>query len=191
MVYRTYITEALVCGSKANHTSDRTFLLFTREAGMLYAVAKSVREERSTQRFALQEFSYLRATLIHGKAGWRLAGVEPIAHLYARATTRAARSFLRTILLLLRRTMHGEVAHPDIFDDVTQSLMQYEEPQLVALETVLSLRILHALGYVATPAELEPLIAGTQALTSLSEMTDSRQALCREQIETALRESQL
>ena len=88
MAYQTYITEAIVCGSYDSNTSDRSFLLFAREAGMIYAHAKSVREERSKQRYALQVCSHVRVTLIRGKSGWKIAGVEPQQNLYALATTR-------------------------------------------------------------------------------------------------------
>ncbi|MEX2341217.1 MAG: recombination protein O N-terminal domain-containing protein, partial [Candidatus Paceibacterota bacterium] len=76
MSYKTYTTEAIVCGSRVNNTSDKSFLLFTKDAGMLWAAAKSVREERSRQRFALQDFSLIRASLIKGKSGWRIGSVE-------------------------------------------------------------------------------------------------------------------
>lgn len=56
MAYETYTTEALVCGTFNRNTADRSYLLFTREAGMLYADARSVREERSRQRYALRTF---------------------------------------------------------------------------------------------------------------------------------------
>ena len=88
MAYQTYITEALVCGSIDNHSADRSFLLFTREAGMVYAHAKSVREERSKQRYALQVCSHIRATLIRGKSDWKIAGVDPLQNFYAQTTTR-------------------------------------------------------------------------------------------------------
>lgn len=191
MTYRTYITEALVCGSRPNQTSDRSYLLFTREAGMLYASAKSVREERSTQRFALQEFSYLRATLIHGRAGWRLAGVEPLAHLYAVAPARAGRAFVRTILLLIRRTMHGEEPQRELFDDIVDALLHYSESDLKSLETVLSLRILHQLGYVAPPPSLAPLITAPSARGIAPTLTPQTANLCALAIEHALKESQL
>ena len=109
MAYQTYITDALVCGSMVHNTSDRSYLLFAREAGMVWALAKSVREERSKQRYALQEFSHIRATLIRGKNTWRVAGVEPHDNFYFKAANRDARNFIRSVVLLLRRVMHGEV----------------------------------------------------------------------------------
>ena len=70
MSYQTYITDAVVVGSYASNTADKSYLLFTKRAGMLYATARSVREERSKQRYALQDFSHITVTLVKGKGGW-------------------------------------------------------------------------------------------------------------------------
>ena len=150
MTYQTYITDAFVCGSRRSNTSDCSYLLFTRALGMVYASARSVREERSKQRFSLQEFSYIRVTLIQGKSEWRITGVEPRSNVFMVQRTREARAFVRNIALLLRRIMQGQVAYSDIFDDVEKA---FDIPSLGVRnyaygECALSLRILHTLGYV-------------------------------------------
>jgi recombinational DNA repair protein (RecF pathway) len=160
MAYKTYITEAIVCGSKPSLTSDRSYLLFTREAGMLYAVAKSVREERSKQRFALQEFSYIRVTLVHGKGGWRVTGAEAIKNLYAQETTREARGLLRNTLLLTRRLIQGEIAHPDIFDDLVDLFSTPILTNALPLEHIFTYRTLHTLGYIAPEVSLTRFLEG-------------------------------
>ena len=152
MAYQTYITEALVCGNWHRNTADRTILLFSREAGMVYVQAKSVREERSKQRYALQDASHIRATLIRGKAGWRVASAEPLKNFYAYGTTRESRALLRNIILLLRRVMQGETPHQDIFDDVVLVLGQQNIFPAPALEAVFSIRLLNMLGYVSPDA---------------------------------------
>ena len=124
MAYQTYITEAIVCGSFDNQTSDRLFQLFTREGGMVYAHAQSVREERSKHRYALQVCAHARVTLVHGKRGWRVTGAEPLHNFYFLTQTREARAFVRNILLLLRRVVQGETAHEKIFDDVVYACTQ-------------------------------------------------------------------
>ena len=191
MAYQTYISEALVCGSRAHNTSDRSYLLFTREAGMLYAQARSVREERSKQRFALQEFSYVRATLIHGKSGWRVAGVEAIQNVYAEQPTREARGFVRSVLLLLRRLIQGETAHPELFDEVVGVLSNPIDATSVVLERVLTLRILALLGYIAVDTELAPLIGAPDIPNALLTYTKENEPQYVRAIEAALRESHL
>ena len=63
MSYQTYTTEALVCGTYDRNTADRSYRLFARELGMLFADARSVRLEKSRQRMALSDFSLVRVSL--------------------------------------------------------------------------------------------------------------------------------
>lgn len=157
MSYQIYITDALVCGSKDNNTSDKSYLLFTREGGMMWVSAKSAREERSKHRYALQEFSVIRASLVRGKSGWRVTGAEPRENLYYLGASREARTLVRNIVRLIRRLIHGETPAPVVFDDVVR--MHIQEPyNRESLEKVLTLRILAELGYVAPMESYQSLL---------------------------------
>ncbi len=191
MAYQTYITEALVCGSYDSKTADRSFLLFTKEAGMIYAHAKSVREERSKQRFGLQVCSHIRATLIRGKTGWKIVGVEPIQNLYALATSREARAFLRNTILLLKRVIHGETAYGGIFDDVVDACMQGDTYPHTKLESIVSLRLLHALGYIAPEPSYDKFLHCAMPYHYVASFDDESEKQCREAIDHALMQSQL
>ncbi|MBX2866580.1 recombination protein O N-terminal domain-containing protein [Candidatus Kaiserbacteria bacterium] len=150
MAYHLYNTEALVCGSRDSNTSDRAYILFTREAGMIWAQTKSVREERSKHRYALQDFSVIRVSLVHGKAGWRIVGTEPSTNLYYDAKERDVRILLRNVVRLLRRVIRGEEATPELYDDLLHTLKAVPKDVAASeMETVLTLRVLHALGYIA------------------------------------------
>ncbi len=191
MAYQTYITEAIVCGVSDSQTSDRSYLLFTREAGMVYAHAKSVREERSKHRYSLQECSHARITLVRGKSGWRITGAEPIDNFYTRAHSREARAFVRNILLLVRRLIQGETAHENIFDEVVYACTHVHHYPPSKLETILSLRILYTLGYIAHEAELGVFVEhplASLAIDALDAVSEKRCIAC---IDNALNESHL
>lgn len=152
MAYATYTTEALVCGSRDSFTSDRSFLLFTREAGMLWASARSVREEKSKQRYALQDFSIIRVSLVRGKSGWRIGSVEAIANPFMEARERGARGGVSAVVKLLRRFLHGEEPHPALYDDTVLALScisAAEGEDIIDLQEQFTLRLLYVLGYVA------------------------------------------
>lgn len=191
MAYQTYITDALVCGSRAQNTSDKSYLLFTREAGMLYAMAKSVREERSKQRFALQEFSYLRATLIHGRSGWRLAGAEPTINVYAIQGTREARALVRNTIKLLRRFVQGETPHPSLFDEVKDVITDAESGKDREREEVLTIRMLHALGYIAPLPIVLPILEASSVSACMQFLDPNLERERKALIEQAFHESQL
>lgn len=150
MAYATYTTKALVCGTFDRNTADRSYLLFTREAGMLYADARSVRKEKSRQRYALQDFSLVRVSLVKGKHGWKIGSIEAQQNFYQEAVDKAARMSVVSLFRLLRRFVRGEEAAPDLFDYVLASLIELsgevEERSFVLL--VVQVRILSILGYV-------------------------------------------
>ena len=191
MAYQTYITEALVCGSYDAQGADRSFLLFTRDMGMLYAQAKSVREERSKHRYGLQNCSHIRVTLVRGKAGWRITGVEPIQNLYAQAATRETRAFLRNVIVLIKRVVHGEIVHAEIFDDIIHASAHIEEYPQKKLEYILFLRVLHTLGYIAPTPTFAPFFHCALTLQTLNDFADSDEKKCQEAITRALTESHL
>jgi len=173
--HKIYTTEAIVCGSRANNTSDKAFLLFTRDAGMLWATARSVREERSRQRYALQDFSLIKVSLIRGKSGWRIGSAEGELNYFrgARSDTREARAAIAGIVRLLRQFLHGEISHGTLFDDTKLALEKAKEESLQHsdLLDIFSLRLLHILGYIAVTPELEGYITAQEwwKLPSLSE----------------------
>lgn len=150
MAYATYTTDALVCGTFDKNTADRSYLLFTREAGMLYADARSVREERSKQRYALQDFSSVRVSLVKGKGGWRVGSIEPIENHYLLATDKAARGSVVSIVRFVRRFVGAEEANPAVFDAIQEALRALRSPVAAraAIERVVLVRVLVELGYV-------------------------------------------
>jgi DNA repair protein RecO len=191
MAYKTYITEAIVCGSRHQNTYDKAFLLFTREAGMVWANARSVRKEASKQRYALQEFSHIRASLVSGKGGWRIAGVESLGNFYSLAEDREARTFIRNIIRLLRRTIQGESAQQELYDSIVDSFTRCNTLDQKKLELILSLRILHELGYISPEKPYSHLLSGTYTTAMLEELSDQQLKNCGIAVEQALLNSQL
>lgn len=150
MSYATYTTDALVCGAYDRNTADRSYLLFTRDAGMLYADAKSVREERSKQRYALQEFTTVRISLIKGKHTWKVGSVESLGNAYSEAVSREARGSVVRVFKVLRRYIHGEEPHPALYEYCVEALavLARDIPGRELLEQVVEANILYHLGYV-------------------------------------------
>ena len=191
MAYQTYITEALVCGSRDSNTYDKSYLLFTREGGMVFASARSVRKEKSKQRYALQDFSHVRVSLVSGKGGWRIAGVESFENMYFIANGREARKLVRNTTSLIRRIIQGESPHQEVFDDVMSSLHECNDVNQNKLELVLSLRVLNFLGYVPARSEYSYLLESQNAYDEIDKMDDKQISLCESTVQSALLNSQL
>ncbi len=139
-----------MCGSFLHNTADKVFVLFTREAGMLYATARSVREERSKQRQSMQEFSLVRVSLIKGKQGWRVGSVEAGPNYFALTQSREARGSVVLVFKTLRRFIHGEDPHADLFDFCIWSLQRLvaEIEDRKFMELLIQLKLMIELGYV-------------------------------------------
>ncbi len=162
MSYQTYITPAIVLGSYESATADKSYRLFTERAGMLYASARSVREERSRQRYALQDFSHISVTLVKGKTGWRIGSVEAKENFFMQATNRATRGSVVKLSKLVRRYVHGEEPDPTLYAEFGAAIRLLLDPLLSerdAFELCLTVRLLTQLGYVAPQGQVAQLCA--------------------------------
>lgn len=165
MSHKIYTTEAIVCGGKTSNTSDKSFLLFTREAGMLWATARSVREERSKQRFALQDFALARVSLVKGKAGWRIGSAEGERNYFTAGSTQPARAAVTAVVRLLRQFVHGELVHEGVFDDTKAALdhaLLVDDPADQKITDIFCLRLLYRLGYIAKAPAYEEYLAAEE-----------------------------
>lgn len=151
MSYAIYTTEALVCGNYDSRTADKSYLLFTKDAGMLYASAQSVREERSKQRYALQDFSLVRLSLVRGKSGWRIGSAEIESNIYHLALSREARIAAIAMVKLIRQFVRGEDPIVSVYQDLKLALQSICNPDNnpVTIADIFTLRLLHQLGYIA------------------------------------------
>ena len=160
MSYQTYTTEALVCGTYRRNTADASYALLTAEAGLVYASARSVREERSRQRYALQDFAQIRVSLVRGKAGWRIGSVDSATNFYHQATTRAQRGAVVQVVKVIRRFIQSEGVLPSVYAGtlgVLHRLTQAPDAETGWLVRHYELWLLYELGYVARasiPSEL-------------------------------------
>jgi recombinational DNA repair protein (RecF pathway) len=158
MSYQTYITEAIVVTSFDNGIADKSYLLFTKTAGMLYASARSVREERSKQRFALQDFSRINVSLIKGKTGWRIGSVQSEGNIFSEADSRASRGSVVKIFKILRRFVAGEESNQGLYDEVLTFLLYVGREELnnrALVDEIILARLLYSLGYIASSETLD------------------------------------
>lgn len=189
MAYQTYTTEAVVCGAWSKNTSDKSYLLFTRDAGMLYADARSVREEKSKQRFGLQDFSRIKVSLVKGKAGWRIGSVEAIENYYQSASDKAARGSVVALAKFLRRFYKGEEAAPELYDFFVSAIatLSQDVPNRSVAEMITQLRILADLGYV----DRKKIPTTTLASDLLTILNEQEEKVVSKLIEHATTSSQL
>jgi|AntRauTorckE6833_2_1112554.scaffolds.fasta_scaffold00666_4 recombinational DNA repair protein (RecF pathway) len=152
MSYRTYTTAAVVCGSYERQQADKTYRLFTESFGLLFATARSVREERSRQRYALQDFSFLHVSLVKGKAGWRIGSVIDQGNVFLQAPNQAARIEIVRLIRMINRYVHGPEEADSLFPLLRKALQSLGSGQVTFPENYargIELQILYRLGYIA------------------------------------------
>lgn len=128
---------------------------------MLWATARSVREERSKQRGALQEFSVIRVSMVRGKSGWRIGSVSAHGNAYQESDSRKKRGAVTGVIRLLRKYLHGEENQVKVFSDtemVIQKIIASQDVEIDFWLAVFSLRLLNNLGYIAPDKSYDHLL---------------------------------
>jgi|GEM_PF-241728 len=187
MSHTMYITKAIVCGSRASMTSDKSYLLLTSELGMVWATARSVRMEKSKQRCALQDFSLVRISLVRGKATWRIGSVEALSNPFLASLTREARGGVSFVIRAIRRYVHGEEPVLSIFADTEEVLSVLCElsdvKQIGVYQQVFMIRLLTQLGYVVRTSELAPVLTPESFITAYNAYDNSLEGVITKCIE--------
>lgn len=161
MSYHIYTTEGFFIESRNTGESSKYFLIFTKELGLVGAMAQGVRLIKSKLRYHTGNFSYGRVSLVRGKEVWRLTNAaEEGAILQSTKTNKMNLALYARILMTLKRLLHWEEKNESLFEIVHAGFTYLNENNLNEdsvrdFESVLMLRILHNLGYVASSEALE------------------------------------
>jgi len=152
MAHDVHTTNALVLASTDVQDADKLLWLLTQDFGLVFASAKSVRREVSKLRYALQDLSLARVSLVQGRGMWRLTGAQEEAP--ERLSSEASAVFGR-IATLVRRVLPTDEEQGAVFTCLASAreALALETMSLEVIERVTVARVLYQLGYVTrTPA---------------------------------------
>lgn len=160
-MYTKYKTEALIIGNDSRGEGDAIVSFLTRDFGLVRAEVKSMREERSHLRYALQPLTHSEVTLVRGKTSWRVVGARAKELYGFTPTSPASRAAVRRVAFLSRRLVAGDFLEHEaavFFDTLILGLdaivLHGTDPVMRrAAEALCVLRLLHVLGYVAPKPE--------------------------------------
>ncbi|MSR71322.1 MAG: DNA repair protein RecO [Candidatus Taylorbacteria bacterium] len=196
MSHHIYTTPGFVVGSRNSGEANKYFYIFTRELGMVGASAQGVRLIQSKLRYHTQDFSYSNFSLVRGRDVWRMTSVSNGSELCEKLKEHKKVFVLyTTILALLKRLLHGEEKHEDLFDAVRDGFIfltttKSKEETLRLFECLMLLRILHLLGYIGKTKELEDFLS-SEWNESLVIGVEKYKTKIVGEINRALKESQL
>lgn len=160
-MYEIYTTPAYILSSVTQGDSDLYVRFYTRDLGFVGAVVSAARKEISKHRYSIQPYSFVSLSLVKGKRGFRVTGLEHQKHLALGKPefTKKSVTYITKLLLLL---IHGQEKDHEfydllrvLFDELISTSMSSHEdsvgsdggPRRTVFEIYMVVRILKHLGY--------------------------------------------
>ncbi len=206
-MYAITTTPGFIIESRPSGEAGKLLSIFTRDLGLVLATAQGIRLEKSKLRYHSQEYSFGEFSFVRGKEFWRLtnaAGLQSDKKVVTLPSQQkgphhvtAADELIARIALLLRRLLHGEEAHPELFEQIQEAFLFLEESveltpeQLQTLESLLVFRIMHLLGYIGTDKGLDQGLISSPITLDLITTAEPQRLNLNKHINKALRESHL
>jgi len=192
MAHEVHTTETIVIDCADIADADKLFWLLTKDFGLLLATARSVREEVSKLRYALQPFSVADISLVRGRTSWRITGAALVPHVHP--LSKDTRVVFGRIASLVRRMVPSEDVESDIYECVLAAYCELQDADAqhaYCIEVATVLRVLHALGYVPHNEAYAPILSGAHMSDGREVCTPQALQAATSAINTALAESQL
>ena len=191
-MHHIYHTNSIVLDTFPTGEADMTILLFTKELGMILAVAKSVRSAKSKLRYSLQIGSVSKVDLVEGKQVWRVISATPIDRInILDAETRAV---VAKAVRFVKRMVDKEKEERGIYSDLESLLFStkkgHSKEKLAEIELVFYLRSLFGLGYIANNTEFRDILSREYSISELETLPLPRKKIL-DAIKNAIYESHL
>ncbi len=157
-MYKISVTDGIVLKKSFRGEANVAVSILTRELGLLRAVVRSARREKSKLRYGIEPLTQGRFSFVRGQREWRLVGMEGVSRLFPTLSFPHTSAAGRIVKLLLR-LIQGQEPTPLLYKTLQEGLISIscvQEKDLQNTECVLVLRILAHLGYVAHVPELAP-----------------------------------
>lgn len=177
-MHEVHAYEGIVLAKRPRREADLLVDVLT-PMGLLRAVARSARVEKSKLRYGLEPLSRGRYSFVRGRIEWRLTGAVEVSRAYLQAAT-PARAALARVCRLLSRLVAGTEPSPELFSTVSEgfdAITVAHSPE--ALEVVLVLRALSCLGYLPETEALAPFVQGEFSIELSAKALESRALLVR------------
>lgn len=202
-MYAIHTTSGFIIDSRSHGEAGKLLSIFTRDYGLVLATAQGIRLEKSKLRYYTQDYSFGNYSLVRGKEFWRLTSAQESLHRgptsisAPRSDLHFGSSLIARLALLLRRLLHGEEPHEELFQ-VIETCVDFlnrnetlSAEQLKTLESITVLRMLHALGYIGKDAELNEIKDSNMVTVEMLDSLAGKRAAMNQHINKALRESHL
>ena len=193
MSHRLYTTAGFIVESRPYKEAGKILSIFTRDLGMVTAVAQGIRLGTSKLRYHMQDYALIDVSFVRGKEIWRIVGAERSA--LDSIGVHLDPLFIRS-LQVLRRLVQGEEKNEALFAtilSVRDFLDGSSSEDRSIIEPIIMLRMLRHLGYIQIQSELGVFLHDDSfAPDVLDAMRNSvTKSLAIKEINKALQESHL
>ncbi len=149
MAHHIYTTECIILRREPLDTSA-SYIVLTKDLGLIRARAQGVRGVKSRLKGALQEFSLSVIAFVHGRSGWKITTAIPERNFFNDAKDIEVKKIMTHIVDSLIRLIAGEEKSPQIFSAVSNGFSFLTEggKDMSIIESIIIVRILHTLGYI-------------------------------------------
>jgi DNA repair protein RecO len=191
-MHHIYHTNSIILDTFPTGEADMTILIFTKELGMILAVAKSVRSAKSKLRYSLQIGSVSKVDLVKGKQVWRVISATPIDRINILDTE--TRAVVAKAVRFVKRMVDKEKEERGIYSDLESLLFStkkgHSKEKLAEIELVFYLRSLFGLGYIANNTEFREILSREYSISELETLPLPRKKIL-DAIKNAIYESHL
>lgn len=198
MSYHVYTTDAFILDCRSRGEADRLFYLFTKDLGLIRAVATGVRLQKSKLAGHLNNYSYIKVSVIRGKEVWRITDASTNELGVNLLRDPSLREVYVRFLGFIKRMVFGEEADSQTFDTLVKAFATIwsgykigEKVDIRVFEALLMIRLLRRFGYMRKTGELEQfLVEDDYSSDRINAFTEHRSVAIKE-INTALKTSHL
>ncbi len=178
---REITAKGIVVARRAAGEGSVRVSLYTDALGLVTALAKSAREERSKLRPHLQVGTLGTYRLVKGRDIWRVTGATDTENIYFElGENDSAQKAAARVIQAVRQFVRGEGSDPYLFSSLIgffETLPHIDERALPEAECVAVLRMLAALGYVAEDETTRAFLAASYDGALLEKARGSHRAL--------------
>jgi len=194
-MHNIYKTNSFVIRFIPSGEADGRIALFTKDFGFIWAKAQGIRHLKSKLRFSLQPYMLNEVALVRGKGEWRITNAKESENLHKNLSHESF-LVLAHIFALIEKLLPGEEENKELFSIILSGYEfidknTLEKRHLHDVEHILVMRILNNLGYIGERARFHQFISNDDWNMDLLEEMNKNQKLAREEINRALRGSQL
>ena len=181
-MHNRYESECFVFKSYSDKESSRTYILFSKELGLIYAKAQGIELPASKLRASLEAPAKSKVSLVRGKEIWRIVGAEKVDSLWhSLRNNREALMLMSRLFSLTKRMLPKEERHEEIYsimEDCLEALSRKNEVDDYEVIELLGVsRILHHLGYFILKREYESFFGSSLISLKTEQVLKSRRQL--------------